>query len=168
MTLRVRKSLAALAAAVGLAAAGGATLAFAQGPDATAADSSTTLRSAVEDFTYPGATQIEQERGIKLKRGDGRLLLVSCAGTWDIMVESRRDAQGGYCFDAQGSSGYLSLELPDAFGIWTEANSVQAKLTADGETTTVAVPAHSVKPIGETDQSSGGKRSVLVELRVTG
>ena len=32
----------------------------------------------VEDYAYPGADRILTEKGIKLKRGDGRILLADC------------------------------------------------------------------------------------------
>ncbi|MGI5451280.1 hypothetical protein ACQEVM_37060 [Streptomyces sp. CA-243310] len=123
---------------------------------------------AVEDFAYPGAAQIEQQQGIKVDRGNGQLVLVDCAQPWDVMVETRVSGGRNYCFDALGANGYLTVEIPSAFGIWTESNAVQAKLTAEGKTTTVEVPKNSVKPVGEGDGTTGNKPSILVELRITG
>lgn len=120
---------------------------------------------AVEDFSYPGAAQIRQDQQIVLKRGDGHITLTSCEGTPDILVKSRT-GQRSYCFDVNAKSGYLALELPDAFGIWTEAYPVQATITADGKKTTVTAEANDYQPIGEGIEN--GPRSVLVELRVTG
>ncbi|MFJ4471910.1 hypothetical protein ACIP2X_31110 [Streptomyces sp. NPDC089424] len=33
---------------------------------------------AVEDFAYPGADKIQQERGFVLERGDGHIVLADC------------------------------------------------------------------------------------------
>ncbi|MFD6888108.1 trypsin-like serine protease, partial [Streptomyces sp. NPDC059957] len=122
---------------------------------------------AVEESAYPGAAQILQEQGVNLKRGNGGLLLIACDKPWDIMVESRVAGGRNFCFDALRPDGYLALEIDTAFGIWTEDVAIQAKLTAEGNTTTVNVPKDSVRPVGESDHSSGRKQSVLAELRVT-
>ncbi|MCX5300296.1 hypothetical protein OG898_28070 [Streptomyces sp. NBC_00193] len=124
---------------------------------------------AIESLAYPNAAQIEAEQGIKLKRGDGRLLLVDCAKPWDVKVESLVDAGRNYCFDSLGTGAYLTLEIPAAYGIWTENVALQAQLTTTGEPTkTVNVPKNAVTPVGEGDATSGNKRSTLVELRITG
>ncbi|MEX3102389.1 hypothetical protein DF268_36450 [Streptomyces sp. V2] len=122
------------------------------------------MPSAVEDFSYPGADQVFQERKITLKRGDGRITLVNCGESWNIKIESRL-TEGGYCFRATAKTGFLSLELPEAFGVWTDDHPVSATLTAAGKETVVKVPVDEYKPVGETNT---GLHSVLVELRVTG
>ncbi|MFD6475225.1 hypothetical protein ACFWEH_17210 [Streptomyces anulatus] len=121
------------------------------------------MPSIVEDFNYPGADRILAERNIKLKRGDGHITLVNCDTPWNIKVESRLD-NSGYCFQATTKTGYLTLELPDAYGIWAEEHPVKATLTAEGKETVVNVPSNDYLPVGE----STGLPSVLVELRVTG
>ncbi|GAA0324571.1 hypothetical protein GCM10010302_74620 [Streptomyces polychromogenes] len=133
-------------------------------PQAVAAGSAD-LPAAVEDLSYPDAARILAEQKITLKRGDGRIVFADCAvGTPDIEVKSRI-AQKNFCFDVIGNQGgWLTLELPDAFGIWTEAYPVKAKITADGHETVVDAPANDYKPFGEAGDS--GTRSVLVELRV--
>ncbi|WP_243878245.1 hypothetical protein [Streptomyces sp. SUK 48] len=123
------------------------------------------MPSAVEDFNYPGADRIRQERNVTLKRGDGHITLVSCSEAWNIKIESRLD-NGGYCFRATTKTGFLTLELPDAYGVWTEDHPVKATLTADGKETVVSVPTDDYQPVGEAGGT--GLRSVLVELRVTG
>ncbi|MGV9268470.1 hypothetical protein ACWDRR_27820 [Kitasatospora sp. NPDC003701] len=129
---------------------------------------------AVEDFQHPGADRILAERQITLKQGDGHIWLkegpghtvpTDCQASNEIFIESRLDKRG-YCFTVSGTSGYLAMELPDVYGIWTEDRSVSAKLVAAGQTTQVNVGPNSVEPVGES--LPGGKRSVLVELRVTG
>ncbi|GAA1953400.1 hypothetical protein [Kitasatospora viridis] len=123
------------------------------------------MPSAVEDYLHPGAAQILQNQKITLKRGDGHLKLVDCQARHDVMVESRL-AQKQFCFAVTGSKGYLALELPDAFGIWTEDHPVQAKITAEGKETVIDAAKNDYQPIGEA--GSTGKRSVLVELRING
>lgn len=132
---------------------------------ALTAELATEMPAAVEDFSYPGADKIFQERNITLKRGDGHITLVGCTEAWNIKIESRLD-NGGYCFRATAKTGFLTLELPDAYGVWTEDHPVEATLTAEGKETVVNVPTDDYQPVGEAGDS--GLRSVLVELRVTG
>ncbi|MFC8764745.1 hypothetical protein ACFUAG_29065 [Streptomyces sp. NPDC057193] len=172
MISRARRAFVGVAVALGLTGTALATLAIAQpsANAAAAADDPASMPYAVEDFAYPGAARIELEQGIKIKRGDGLLVLVDCTQPWDVMVETRIQSGRNYCFDALGPAGYLTVEIPDAYAIWTKAVSVQAKLTADGSTTssTVNVAKNAVKPVGEGDGNTGNKRSVLVEIRITG
>ncbi|MDT0452038.1 hypothetical protein [Streptomyces hesseae] len=81
--------------------------------------------TGVEDFEYPQADKIFQDRGIKLKRGDGHITLATCdsrPGLIEIMTEQNptkpADKVGGgrYCFRVTGKSGYLSVELPRVIG----------------------------------------------------
>ncbi|MFI8105397.1 hypothetical protein [Streptomyces sp. NPDC086023] len=119
----------------------------------------------VEDFAYPGAAQIYKDRQIKLKRGDGHITLIACGGKYDIMVKSRT-GDIDYCFDVNAPQGYLSLELPNAFGMFTEAYPVQAVITSDGRKTKVDASANDYKPFGEAGDTQ--RPSVLIELRVNG
>lgn len=124
---------------------------------------------AVEDFGYPGAAKVRQERGVTLKRGDGHIWLTEatalndCADASNIAIEART---GVYCFTTNAKSGYLTLELPDTFNIWTQAHPVRATLTAEGKDTVVNAPADDLTPVGESGDT--GLRSALVEIRVTG
>lgn len=152
---------------------GATALAAPQGPLAAPAASQMPL--AVEDFNHPGADRYLQERGITLKRGDGHIVLTDdtdlaqCSGASDIAVEARPSDTGQstvFCFRANTKSGYLTLELPDSFNIWTNDRPVKATLTADGKDTVVNAPANDLTGVGEGGDT--GVRSVLVELRVTG
>ncbi|MEU2718323.1 hypothetical protein [Streptomyces sp. NPDC007205] len=124
-----------------------------------------TMPFAVEDFAYPGAAKIFQEKQILLKQGDGHIMLTDCKSTYAIMVESRT-AQKQFCFSVSGKQGDLTLELPDAYGIWTQDHPVEAKVSNGDKETVVQAAKNDYKPIGESGAS--GQRSVLVELRVTG
>ncbi|MFD8915601.1 hypothetical protein [Streptomyces sp. NPDC059575] len=163
LALGVSGAVGAVLAAVTALATG--TSASAQPAQAVAVATATEMPSAVEKFDYPGADRVYAERHITLKRGDGHIILVNCTDAWNIKIESRLD-NGGYCFRASAKSGFLTLELPDAYGVWTEDHPVEATLTAEGKETVVNVPTDDYQPVGESGDS--GLRSVLVELRVTG
>ncbi|MFE5736736.1 hypothetical protein [Streptomyces celluloflavus] len=165
-----RKALFGIGVTSTVLCAGLTTLAVAQAaprttPAATGAAAAAVMPSAVEDFTYPGAAQILQEKGITLKRGDGHVMLTDCGSKYDVMVESRT-GKNFFCFTISGKQGYLTMELPDAFAMWTKEHPVKATVTADGKTTVVDAPKNEYTSIGETTNS--GKRSVLLELRAAG
>ncbi|MEU9945541.1 hypothetical protein [Streptomyces lavendulae] len=124
------------------------------------------IPDAIEDFAYPNAAKIQAEQQILLKRGDGHITLVDCAaGTPDIQVKSR-SGQKMYCFGVNAPKGYVTLELPASFGIWTKDYPVKATITTADTQTVIEAPAHDYKPFGEA--GTGNASSVLVELRVTG
>ncbi|MEV4923641.1 hypothetical protein [Streptomyces roseoverticillatus] len=121
-----------------------------------AAGDDTTLPSAVETFEYPGAAKILKERGIKLDRGDGHILLADCKASQDIMIFARSttdtsEQKGRYCFrvTGNGKKGYLALEIPRAFMIMTGKNTtVWASVSGDGRGM-VQVPKDGGEAIGE-------------------
>ncbi|MEW1867289.1 hypothetical protein AB0420_03675 [Streptomyces caelestis] len=159
-----------MTALVAIAAVGGfSTFASAEPPSAP--QPSEGMPYAVEDFNYPGADRIQATEGIKLKRGDGHILLAECDPQADqIRVLTVADAgagrRGTYCFEATSTSGYLTLELPRVFALEAGENPISADLTAGGQTRTVDVPEGGFEPVGE--GTVGGAQSVLVEIRVTG
>ncbi|MFH9013362.1 hypothetical protein ACH4C6_18530 [Streptomyces sp. NPDC017943] len=152
-----------------VAGLGAAALVFAQSAPAAPGDTTTDIPSLVEDFDHPGAARAQQERGVTLKRGDGHIWLTDvtdlgqCSDASNIAIETR---SGVFCFKTNAKSGYLTLQLPDTFSIWTQERPVKATLTAEGKDTVVNAPANELTPVGESGDS--GQRSVLVELRVTG
>ncbi|MFY4720924.1 hypothetical protein [Streptomyces sp. LaBMicrA B280] len=152
----------ALVSSVGFAAYAVAVGDAPAAPEPTAA--ATDMPFAVETFDYPGAEGIQAERKITLKRGDGHIMLADCNSAFDIKVESRT-ASMYYCFKVSGKQGYLTMELPDAYGIWTQDHPVQATLTTDGKKSVVNAPKNDYTPVGEAGDTN--KKSVLVELRVT-
>ncbi|UNO41725.1 hypothetical protein [Streptomyces sp. MST-110588] len=169
------KALAITGVAAALACAGLTTLSVAQAaPQPTPAVAGTAasgdMPPVVEDFTYPGAAKLLQEREITLKRGDGHIMLSDCNARHDIKVESRT-GDNFFCFTVSGNDGYLTMELPDAYAMWTKGHPVQAKIVAEatGKTTVVKAPKtpeYKYTTMGETGDTH--KRSVLVELRVNG
>ena len=127
--------------------------------------------AAIENYDYPGASRILTEKGIKLKKGDGGILLAECdQAAQQIRVLTVADdsvgREGTYCFKALGKTGHLALELPRVFVVQAADHPISADLTANGQTTTVDVAKGETESVGEA--ASGGVRSVLVELRVTG
>ncbi|MFH9609047.1 hypothetical protein [Streptomyces sp. NPDC017448] len=171
MTFRARSLLVpgmvgALVMAVGLP------LAFASSPSSTQGGTEAPP-SIVEDYSYPGADNILATKGIKLKKGDGRILLADCDPSQNqiqvLTVEDPASGRAGqYCFRTTAKSGYLTLELPRVFmlELATSERPISADLTAGGETTTVNVGAGDFQSVGE--GVVGGARSTLVEIRVTG
>jgi len=169
MAFRTRSLLFSGVAAI-LAAVIGIPLAVADEPAASKA-AADVPPVAVEDFNYPGAADVLATEGIKLKRGDGHILLVECGTTPDqISVYTVKDdvvgRKANYCFRATASTGYLTLELPRVFALETGEHPISADLTANGETTTVNVAEGGFESVGE--GTPGGAQSVLVEIRVTG
>ncbi|MEU9149906.1 hypothetical protein AB0D59_05060 [Streptomyces sp. NPDC048417] len=154
--------------AVLLGAAIAVPIAVADDSSASAAD---TPPVAVEQFSYPGAAGILTSEGIELKKGDGHILLATCDGSADqirvyTVADSTVGRKGDYCFKATATSGYLTLSLPRVFALETGDHPISADLTANGATTTVDVAEGGFESVGE--GTSGGARSVLVEIRVTG
>lgn len=159
----------ASAAVAGLVTWAGVSAAAADDPPPAPSPSAPPV--AVEDYGYPQADRILAEKGIKLKKGDGHILLADCdQAAQQIRVQTVKDdsvgRQGTYCFKALGRTGRLTLELPRVFAVEAADHPVSADLTADGRTTTVDVPQGGFESVGE--GTVGGARSVLVELRVTG
>jgi len=175
VSLIPRRLLIGLAGALA-AVAGVATFAFATPSLTTSYVTNATgdaPPSSVESFSYPDAARILVSEGIQLKRGDGQILLAACDfDAQQIRVQTVADPSVGrkemYCFEAQASSGYITMDLPRVFYLETIGHPISADLTADGTTKTINVPKGGMTSVGEGDIPTGGKRSVLVEIRVTG
>lgn len=120
---------------------------------------------AIEDFNYPGAAQIREETGALLKRGDGHMVMTSCDGSEDIQIMSRTGQQD-FCFDITAKPAFLTLEIPQAYGIWTSADPVKTTIREDDGTTTV-INARANDFTGYGESGASGKPTMLIELRVT-
>ncbi|MFD4538048.1 hypothetical protein ACFWNL_37120 [Kitasatospora sp. NPDC058397] len=173
---RSRKAVLATAVATLTAGIGFASLTAAQAAPqpSAAALAASAIPSAIEDFQHPGAERLLKDRKVSLKQGDGHIRLkegpgnstpTDCQASNEIFVESRLD-KAGYCFTVTGKTGYLAMEVPDVYIIWTEDRSVTARVVAADQEKKVDIGANSYAPVG--DGFPGGKRAVLVELRVTG
>ncbi|MFE2728157.1 hypothetical protein [Kitasatospora sp. NPDC059327] len=116
----------------------------------------------IEDFAYPGTSPFPK---LTLLRGDGHIVLADCYT--DVQIKLFSSLVGGAgpaaCFRVTGTSGFLALELPQTFSIWTAGYDVRARLTTEaGVTTTVDVPKNTVQNVAE---GLGQKPATLVELR---
>ncbi|MFG5723014.1 hypothetical protein [Streptomyces murinus] len=124
----------------------------------------TDMPHTVEDFNYPRAAVIEQETGAVLKRGNGRMVMVTCDNTEEIQVMSRT-GQKDFCFDVTAKPAFLTLEVPQAYGIWTSADPVKTTIMeTDGSKTVITAPANDFTGYGE---AVTGKPTTLIELRVS-
>jgi hypothetical protein len=122
------------------------------------------MQYAVEDFNYPGAAEVLEETGAVLKRGNGRMILVTCDNTEDIKVMTRT-GQKDFCFAVTAKPAYLTLEVPQAWGIWTSADPVKTTIKEDdGTTTVINAPANDFTGYGE---ATTGEPTTLIELRVS-
>ncbi|MER5889597.1 hypothetical protein ABT160_37720 [Streptomyces sp. NPDC001941] len=163
---------------VGSALAGAAALALAvpalaspPAAEAPAADASAPY--AVETFDYPNASQILEQKMIKLIRGDGNIVLADCDSSDKAQINvqvtrgpDEQDKPKLFCFRATAKSGFLTLEVPRVFYIETADHPVSAKLTTDaGDSQTVNVAKDDFESVG---QGLGKPMTTLVELRVTG
>ncbi|WP_241779845.1 hypothetical protein [Streptomyces natalensis] len=177
MIHRARTALLVGVIGTATALAGAATIAAAQAAqppvNAAAQQASAGDRppSAVEDFAYPNAAKLLKEKGIKLVRGDGHIVLSECVDA-NILVRTTSTSADNfkYCFKATGKKGFLTLEVPEVFSVDSKGPAFQATVTSEGKKKTVHVNEGASKPVGTGDISPGssGKPAVLVELRVNG
>ncbi|MFE7458001.1 hypothetical protein [Streptomyces sp. NPDC057554] len=116
---------------------------------------------AVEDFNYPQADKIRDERGIVLKRGDGHITLASCASGSDLLVVHSR-THGEVCFRVTGKSGYLSLEIPAVYGIRsTPSHKTDVKLVAEGSEQNISLPKNEWKGVGQISDPEGRDHALI-------
>ncbi|HBF82308.1 MAG TPA: hypothetical protein DD420_20980 [Streptomyces sp.] len=125
------------------------------------------MASAVEDFAYPNAAQIEEETGAVLKSGNGHLLFASCDGSEDIQIESVYEQEMRlFCFRLTAKPAFIALEIPQAYGIWTTDDPVKTTVRKDdGTSSVINAPAGQFTGYGES--GADRERTTLIELRVT-
>jgi hypothetical protein len=129
----------------------------------SAAADDDTPPSIVETFEYPGAAQIAIDRGILLKKGDGNLLLTDCVTGADT-VELRARNRDPFCFRLVSGSGWLTLELTDAYLVLGDSkHTTEVDYTVRDEKNSVTVAPGGAEGIGE---GTGSGAAVIVELRV--
>ncbi|WP_128377387.1 hypothetical protein [Streptomyces cavernae] len=117
---------------------------------------------AVEDFAYPQADKILEERGFTLKRGDGHIVLAEC-GSQTGLLEVWARSKEMVCFRVTGNKGYLSLELPSVYGIKGNDYQTEVNMTVDNEEKTFDVDQNAWTPVGESADPDG-RSHVLVEI----
>ncbi|WP_182508772.1 hypothetical protein [Streptomyces sp. WM6372] len=120
---------------------------------------------AIEDFSYPNADKILAEQKIKLKSGDGHILLAECTGAPEQMeVFSHKNEK--VCFRTTGNKGYLSLEIPAVFGIKGNEYASQVNMTTGTEEKTFNVDKNAWTAVGETADEKG-RDFMLLEIRTS-
>lgn len=105
--------------------------------------------SIVEDYAYPGAAQVLAQRGIKLIKGDGHIVLTDCGSTphnppADLILVQSNDLTlpGGtnFCFKASGASGLLTMEIPQVYFLRGDGTrTIAAKVEVKDDPTVVEV-----------------------------
>ncbi|MEU9591261.1 hypothetical protein AB0D84_16265 [Streptomyces sp. NPDC048193] len=119
---------------------------------------------AVEDFDYPNADKILAEQGILLKRGDGHITLVDCAGgTGYIQVLARQHA-GTVCFKVVGDSGWLTLEMPSVYSMRGNDYTTQVDMTVGTEEKSFDLEKNTWTAVGQSADEQG-REHMLVEIR---
>jgi hypothetical protein len=69
-----------------------------------------------------------------------------------------------YCFKVLGGSGYLRLEIPKVFFIWSAGEQVTATVTVGGvQSAPVVIAPNDGEPVGSADPAN---HAVLLELKV--
>ncbi|WP_410562273.1 hypothetical protein [Amycolatopsis sp. cmx-4-61] len=132
--------------------------------------------SVVEDFSYPGATQILGDTGVKLVSGDGHVLFASCPNGPDtvglIQVRSSdligTNHDGKICFHVLGGTGWLTMQIPNVFSIRGDGlqpgqgHRLKAKLTTSaGAESTVDVSPSGTTQVGIATTPPGDPTTLL-------
>ncbi|MCF3105191.1 hypothetical protein IPZ58_26890 [Streptomyces roseoverticillatus] len=154
-------TVAACATAVGIATAHASAP---QAPTVAVSDGQPDL--GIEDFGYPNADKIKEEKGITLKRGDGHIMLADCGSSTALMeVWSRK--LGKTCFRVTGPSGYLTLEVPAVYAVkGGSEHATNVTLEApDGRKQEVEVANKEWKGVGESLDPQA-REHILVEISV--
>jgi hypothetical protein len=165
---------------VSLVATGAVALtAAASAADPPPADASLSI---VEDYRYPGASDILTQYNVKLVSGDGHILFADCAAppTGDIGLikvytteQVGADGLGLVCFKVTGPAGRLALEVPGVYEIRGDGQKKGTghKLTAVVRTDAGELPPVTVDPSGSTQVGLGADPAndptTLLRLTVT-
>jgi hypothetical protein len=131
------------------------------------ADTQTSLE---EDYSYPGADQVFEQQKIRLREGDGNMLLVDCASAGEhieVWSTVRLSPAAPYCFRVRGRTGHLSMELPLVYEINTffDSHAVEATVDVAGTRVVKAVPAGDI--VGFNAASTPPGSGTLLDLRAT-
>ncbi|MFI9236558.1 hypothetical protein [Streptomyces sp. NPDC053079] len=142
--------------------AGGASAVNGAGAPRAAQGSTEQPPSAVEDFSYPNAEKIFKEKGLKLKRGDGHILLAECGSSPNLLKFIARD-RDDFCFKVVGNKGYLSLEVPSVGGVQSSDHAAKVKMEVGDKQASFDIPKNSWRAIGETADPAG-REHTLIEI----
>ncbi|SDP15843.1 hypothetical protein SAMN04487905_102204 [Actinopolyspora xinjiangensis] len=120
----------------------------------------------VEDYSYPGAAQIEDETGVKLIEGDGNIIKVGCdKDTPLIRVDSANTSIDRSCYEVIDAHGWLTMEIPNVYSIRGDDHTVNATVTSNGQSEQVVIPSGKTTAIG-IGNGADEDPAALVELRV--
>ncbi|MET8754356.1 hypothetical protein ABZW32_30325 [Streptomyces sp. NPDC004667] len=119
---------------------------------------------AVEDFGYPNADKILEERKITLKRGDGHIVLADCGTAGELLRVWSRSDGAEICFKVTGIKGYLTLEVPAVHAIKGNNYATQVDMTVGEEEKTFEIKKNSWTGVGESADAEG-RDFILVEIR---
>ncbi|MFF3115770.1 ricin-type beta-trefoil lectin domain protein [Kitasatospora sp. NPDC057904] len=134
-------------------------------PAVTASAADAVAPAVVEDYSYPGAAKVLADHNVTLKAGDGHIVLADCAsGPGLVQLYSRAANPSEVCFRITGSTGYLSLEIPQVYNIRGDDHTIKATLNTAGTVTSVAVNKNDWTPVGEGGTSGS---TTLLELNAT-
>ncbi|WP_267243497.1 hypothetical protein [Streptomyces sp. PR69] len=120
---------------------------------------------AVEDFAYPGADRILKEKNLKLKHGNGKIVLAECDSEPNLLRVIARD-RSDFCFKVTGDDGYLSLEVPSVGGVQSNDYNAKINMTVGDEHKSFDIPKNSWKGVGE-NADPAGREHTLVEIITT-
>jgi hypothetical protein len=119
--------------------------------------------SLVETYDYPDGDKVD---GIRLIKGDGRIELVGCdEGRTSAEVYSYK-AGKPYCFEFKATTGYVTLELDQVYGIRNHNDfPINAKIRIGDEVRPpVTVAEDDWKGVGA---GNGDNQAVLLEIRAS-
>jgi hypothetical protein len=138
------------------------TVAAAQGAGPAAAAAADEPSSIVEQFDYPAAAQIQADRDLLLKKGNGHLLLTDCVVGADL-VQVRSRNRDPFCFEVTAPGGWVTMELSDAYLVFSDSeHTTVADYTVDGVSDTATVAPGAAAGIGEGETE--GATAVLLKL----
>ncbi|RZU51069.1 hypothetical protein EV385_2867 [Krasilnikovia cinnamomea] len=118
--------------------------------------------SLVEDYSYPGAAEIEAKGGPKLLAGDGRITYVDTCDENDLTQIKLETLSNDVCFAVKGDTGWLSLRVDAVFLLGAGDQHVSAKV--EGMPEAIEVAEGTSQPVRAADPT---RRGIVVELRAT-
>ncbi|MEO3777429.1 hypothetical protein ABGB16_11365 [Micromonospora sp. B11E3] len=122
--------------------------------------------SIEEDYSYPGAAAILAEKGIKLIKGSGTIMLADCPTAVTNELIWVNTLSGYICFKATSNVGWLTMEIEEVYSIRGDMNNGSAKITVDGESETVQLVKGAWRGVGVGEDETKGL-ATLLEIRLT-
>ncbi|MER8045841.1 hypothetical protein [Streptomyces sp. NPDC094032] len=130
------------------------------------AASATAMPPAVEDFSYPDADKILQEKGIRLIRGDGHIMSSDCGTSTNEIQVWQRKGKKPFCFAVLGQGGFLALDMPRVYAVVGNDFNTEVDMTVGDATTSYDIEKNLWTPVGETADPDG-RDHALIEIRST-